>query len=137
MVTCHVEALDDPAPVVRKARDIGMRAGLAVNPATPVETVFPHLEDLDDVIVMSVRPGWAGQAFIPEVLPKIERVRREIDRRGLSIDVEVDGGIDPETGARCIGAGATVLAAASSIFKARDPAEVARTLAAVARQGGA
>lgn len=136
MVTCHVEALDDPAPVVRKARDIGMRAGLAVKPETPVETVFPHLEELDDVIVMSVRPGWAGQAFIPEVLSKIERVRGEIDRRGLSTDVEVDGGIDPETGARCISAGATVLAAASSIFKARDPAAAARTLAAVAREGG-
>jgi ribulose-phosphate 3-epimerase len=102
-----------------------------------VETVFPYLEDLDDVIVMSVRPGWAGQAFIPEVLPKIQLVRREIDRRGLSTDVEVDGGIDPATGARCIGAGATILAAASSIFKAQDPTEAARALAEVARQGGA
>jgi ribulose-phosphate 3-epimerase len=137
MVTCHVEVLEDPAPIVRKARDMKMRAGLAVNPDTPVETVFPHLDDLDDVIVMSVRPGWAGQAFIPEVLPKIELVRREIDRRGLSTDVEVDGGIDPATGARCIGAGATILAAASSIFKAGDPAEAARALAAVATQGGA
>jgi ribulose-phosphate 3-epimerase len=137
MVTCHVEALEDPAPVVRKARDMGMRAGLAVNPDTPVEAVFAHLDDLDDVIVMSVRPGWAGQAFIPEVLPKIERVRREIDRRGLSTDVEVDGGIDAGTGARCIDAGATVLAAASSIFKAEDPAEAARALAAVAKRGGA
>jgi ribulose-phosphate 3-epimerase len=114
-----------------------MRAGLAVNPDTPVETVFPHLDDLDDVIVMSVRPGWAGQAFIPEVLPKVELLRREIDRRGLPTDVEVDGGIDPATGARCIGAGATILAAASSIFKAGDPAEAARALAAVATQGGA
>ena len=137
MVTCHVEALEDPAPVVRKARDMGMRAGLAVNPDTPVEQVFPHLEDLDDVIVMSVRPGWAGQAFMPDVLPKIERVRREIDRRGLSTDVEVDGGIGLRTGAQCIEAGATVLAAASSIFKAQDPAEAARALAVVAKQGGA
>src|SRR5438093_6259461 len=137
MVTCHVEALDDPGPVVRKARDMGMRAGLAVNPDTPVEAVFPHLEDLDDVIVMSVRPGWAGQAFIPEVLPKVELVRREIDRSGLSTDVEVDGGLHPGTGARCIGAGARILAAASSIFKAEDPAEAARTLAAVAGRGGA
>jgi ribulose-phosphate 3-epimerase len=137
MVTCHVEALEDPAPIVRKARDMGMRAGLAVNPDTPVEAVFPHLDDLDDVIVMSVRPGWAGQAFIPEVLPKIEILRREIDRRGLPTDVEVDGGIDPGTGARCIGAGATILAAASSIFKAGDPSEAARALAAVATQGGA
>jgi ribulose-phosphate 3-epimerase len=135
MVTCHVEALDDPGPVVRKALGMGMRAGLAVNPDTPVESVFPHLDELDDVIVMSVRPGWAGQSFLPEVLPKIERLRGEIERRGLSTDVEVDGGINAETGARCIAAGATVLAAASSIFKAPDPADAARELAAVARGG--
>lgn len=137
MVTCHVEALEDPAPVIRKAREAGMRAGLAVNPDTPVETVFPHLENLANVIVMSVRPGWAGQAFIPEVLPKVEKVRGEIDRLGLPTDVEVDGGIDLETGARCMDAGATVLAVASSIFKARDPAEAAEALAAVVRGGSA
>lgn len=137
MVTCHVEALEDPAPVIRKAREAGMRAGLAVNPDTPVETVFPHLEDLANVIVMSVRPGWAGQAFIPEVLPKVEKVRGEIDRLGLPTDVEVDGGIDLETGARCMDAGATVLAVASSIFMARDPAEAAEALAAVVRGGSA
>jgi len=133
MVTCHVEALEDPAPVIRKAREAGMGAGLAVNPDTPVETVFPHLEDLANVIVMSVRPGWAGQAFMPEVLPKVEKVRGEIDRLGLLTDVEVDGGIDVETGARCIDAGATVLAVASSIFKAPDPAEAAAALATVIR----
>lgn len=133
MVTCHLEALDDPAPVLRKARDLGMRAGLAVNPDTPVDGAFPYLEDLDNLIVMSVHPGWAGQAFIPDALAKIESARAEIERRGLSVDVEVDGGIDPVTGRRCVDAGATVLAAASSIFKATDPAEAARELAAVAK----
>ncbi|MGH2658214.1 MAG: ribulose-phosphate 3-epimerase [Actinomycetota bacterium] len=133
MVTCHVEALVDPTPVIRKAREAGMGAGLAVNPDTAVETVFPHLEVLANVIVMSVRPGWAGQAFMPEVLPKVEKVRGEIDRRGLPTDVEVDGGIDVETGARCVDAGATVLAVASSIFKAPDPAEAAAALATMIR----
>jgi len=133
MVTCHVEALEDPTPVIRKAREAGMGAGLAVNPDTAVETVFPHLEVLANVIVMSVRPGWAGQAFMPEVLPKVEKVRGEIDRRGLPTEVEVDGGIDVETGARCVDAGATVLAVASSIFKAPDPAEAAAALATVIR----
>lgn len=133
MVTCHVEALEDPTAVIRKAREAGMGAGLAVNPDTAVETVFPHLEVLANVIVMSVRPGWAGQAFMPEVLPKVEKVRGEIDRRGLPTDVEVDGGIDVETGARCVDAGATVLAVASSIFKAPDPAEAAAALATVIR----
>lgn len=135
MVTCHLEALDDPEPVIRKARERGMRAGLAVNPDTPVVGVFPHLEQLDNVIVMSVQPGWAGQPFIEDALRKVEAARAEIQRLGLTVDVEVDGGINEQTGRRCIEAGATVLAAASSIFKAPDPAEAARALAAVARGG--
>jgi ribulose-phosphate 3-epimerase len=106
-----------------------MKAGLAVNPDTPVKEVFPYLETLDRVLVMSVNPGWAGQSFIEEALPKIEEVREEIDRRGLSVDVEVDGGINERTAPRCLAAGATVLAAASSIFKAPDPGEAARRLA--------
>ena len=133
MVTVHVEAVEDPDPVLRKARDLGLRTGLGVNPETPVEAVFPHLDGLDDVIVMSVNPGWAGQSFLPEALPKVEAARAEIDRRGLSTDVEVDGGVNEETGRRCVAAGATILAAASSIFKAGDPGEAARRLAAIAR----
>jgi ribulose-phosphate 3-epimerase len=133
MVTCHIEAVGEPAPVIRKAKDLGLRIGLAVNPETPVERLFPHLDELDNVLVMSVHPGWAGQSFLPEALPKIEAARSEIERRGLSIDVEVDGGINEETGRRCIAAGASVLAAASSIFKAPEPGEAARRLAEVAR----
>ena len=129
IVTAHVEATDDPARTIRKAENLGLRAGLAVNPGTEVTEVFPHLESLDRVLVMSVEPGWAGQQFLEEALPKVESVRKEIDRRGLSVDVEVDGGINEETGSRCIAAGATTLAAASSIFKAASPGDAARRLA--------
>jgi len=129
IVTCHVEAVEDPGPVVRQAASLGMRAGLAVNPDTPVEEVFPHLESLDRVLVMSVQPGWAGQRFIEGALPKIEAARTEIERQGLDVEVEVDGGIDETTGPRCVAAGATVLAAASSIFKTSDPADATRRLA--------
>jgi ribulose-phosphate 3-epimerase len=132
IVTCHVEAVEDPAKVIHKAGALGIRAGLAVNPATPVDELFPHLESLDRVLVMSVNPGWAGQPFLESALPKIERVRREIDRHGLDVEVEVDGGIDSATGPRCLAAGATVLAAASSIFKASDPADATRRLAEAA-----
>lgn len=135
VVTGHLEALSDPGPFLRKAGDLGMRVGLAVNPETPVDGLFPYLEGLDRVLIMSVNPGWAGQAFLPQAITKVEAVRREIDRRGLSVEIEVDGGINEETGRRCIRAGATVLAAASSIFKAPDPAEAARRLAEVARGG--
>lgn len=132
IVTCHVEAVgDDPGGVIRRAEAAGMRAGLAVNPETPVDRVFPYLESLDRVLVMSVRPGWAGQRFLDEALPKIEEARTTIDRLGLSVEVEVDGGINEETAPRCLSAGATVVAAASSIFKADDPSDAAARLASV------
>jgi ribulose-phosphate 3-epimerase len=134
VVTFHLEAATDPGGVVGLAGKHGMAAGIAVNPETEVDGVFRHLDRLDNVIVMTLyRTGWAGQPFNEEMLPKVEAVRKEIDRRGLSVDVVVDGGIGEETGRRCLAAGATVLAAASSVFKAEDPEDAARRLSAVAR----
>ncbi len=132
VVTWHIEAESDPRVAIRRATELGMRPGLAVNLETPVEALFPYLDDLDRVLIMSIRPGWAGQAFVEAALPKIRSVRDEIDRRGLSTEVEVDGGINEETGARSIAAGATVLTAATSIFGSDDPARSARRLARVA-----
>src|ERR671919_260769 len=130
----QIKAAAEPAAAVRRAGDLKMRPGIAVNPETPIESVFPHLEELDNVIVMTLaRTGWAGQPFQESSLPKIEAVRREIDRRGLDVDVVVDGGIDEESAPKCLAAGATVLAAASSIFKADDPAEATARLAELAR----
>ncbi|HEV8572663.1 MAG TPA: ribulose-phosphate 3-epimerase [Actinomycetota bacterium] len=137
IVTFHVEAAADPAAVVASAEERGMRAGIAVNPETGVDVLYPFLEALDNVIVMTLeRTGFAGQPFQDSSLRKIEAVRGEIDRRGLAVEVIVDGGINEESGRRCIAAGATVLAAASSIFKAADPAEAARRLAELARAEG-
>jgi ribulose-phosphate 3-epimerase len=133
IVTAHLEAVEDPAKAIARANELGMRAGLAVNPATPADRLTPFLESLDRVLIMSVNPGWAGQAFIEDALPKIEEVRGEIDRRGLSVEIEVDGGINERTAPRCLAAGATVLAAASSIYRAPDPAAAARTLAELAK----
>jgi ribulose-phosphate 3-epimerase len=131
IVTVHREAVEDPAKLIEHAGSLGMRVGLAVNPETPVEDAFPYLEGLDRVLVMSVNPGWAGQPFLEDALPKIEAARNEIDRQGLSVEIEVDGGINERSAPRCLAAGATVLAAASSIFKAPDPADAARRLAAL------
>jgi ribulose-phosphate 3-epimerase len=131
IVTVHREAVEDPAKLIEQAESLGLKTGLAVNPETPVDETFPYLERLDRVLVMSVNPGWAGQPFLEEALPKIESARREIDRMGLSVEIEVDGGINERSGPRCLAAGATVLAAASSIFKASDPAGAARRLAAL------
>ena len=135
IVTFHTEAARDPGAVIAEAETLGVRVGMGVNPETPVDAVFPHLDRLDNVIVMTLeKTGYAGQPFQESSLEKVESLRREIDRRGLGVDVVVDGGIDEESGRRCIGAGATVLAAASSVFGKDDPGAAARRLAAVARE---
>jgi ribulose-phosphate 3-epimerase len=137
MVTCHLETLEDPGETVAGARKHEFRVGLGLNPETPGDRVFPHLEDIDSVLVMTLyKTGYAGTPFNDDMLRKVEAVRSEIDRRGLSVDIEVDGGINEETGRRCIAAGATVLAAASSIFKADDVAVAAKQLAGAARGEG-
>jgi ribulose-phosphate 3-epimerase len=132
MVTCHYEAVFDTEDVVAAARGLGMGAGMAVNPETRAEVLFPYLDLVDNVIVMTLaRTGWAGQPFEDSNLAKIESLRKEIDRRGLHVDVEADGGINEDSGRRCVDAGATVLAAASSIFKREDPTGAARGLKAM------
>lgn len=134
LVTFHIEAAAEPRAVIRRADDLGMRPGIAVNPETDVDAVFPYLEGLDNVIVMTLaQTGFAGQPFQESSLPKIEALRKEIDGRGLDVDVVVDGGIDEKSAPRCLAAGATVLAAASSIFKAEDPAEATARLAELTR----
>jgi len=107
--------------------------GITLTMETPVEAVFPYLDDIDDVMLMSIRPGWAGQSLNPEVYPRLEAVRTEVDRRGLPVDVEVDGGVKVENAQASVDAGATVLISASGIFQTPDPAAAAATLAAIAR----
>jgi len=133
IVSFHHEAVDDPAPVIAKARGAGMRVGITLNLGTPVEAIFPYLSDLDDVMLMSIRPGWAGQELNPQVYPRLEAVRAEVDRRGLRTLVEIDGGVTLDNAQRAVDAGATVLVAASAIFRSPDPASAARELAAIAR----
>jgi ribulose-phosphate 3-epimerase len=137
IVTFHVEPVADPKVVIKEAVAMEMLPGVAINPETDIEGAFPYLDELDNVIVMTLqRTGYAGQPFQESSLGKIEALRKEIDGRGLSVDIVVDGGINAETGRRCISAGATVIAAASSMFRAGDPVESARKLAEAARGGG-
>ena len=133
MVSFHVEAVADLAPVIDKARGLGMGVGITMNMETPVETVFPYLDAVDDVMLMSIPPGWSGQPLDPAVFPRIEAVRVEIDRRGLSADVEIDGGVKLDNARRCVDAGASVLVAASAVFRAPDIAAAARDLKAIAQ----
>ena len=130
-ITFHPEAVADPAAVLAAIRAAGCRAGMSVKPATPAEALFPYLDQLSIALVMSVEPGFGGQKFMPQALDKIAALRAECRRRGLSAEIEVDGGIDPDTGARCAAAGAGLLVAGSAVFGAPDKAAAVRALTAL------
>lgn len=115
-VIVHIEACEHAYRDLTHIRDLGIYNGIALNPGTPVSAVEAALEVSDLVLVMSVNPGWGGQKFIPSALGKIEQLRNIIDKRGLSTLIEVDGGIDAETGAKCVKAGVDVLVSGSYIF---------------------
>lgn len=122
LITVHVEAEHDVAETLRQIRAAGCQAGLALNPATPIEAVRPYLELIDLLLCMTVVPGFGGQAFMPEVMPKVETAARWREELGLKYHIEVDGGIDAKTAAVCGAAGANVFVAGSSTFKAPDMA---------------
>lgn len=135
----HAEVSGDARALIGSIKEKGCSAGLALNPETPfmgVELgVEEGLDELDLLLCMTVNPGFGGQGFLEEVLPKIEEASRALTARGLSVDIEVDGGINPVTAARAKEAGANVFVAGNSIFRDKDPAEAARALAeSVGRQ---
>ncbi len=131
--TVHVE-VGDSAPLLAEAKGLGLRAGLAVNPETPFDAIDPYLADVDLVLCMTVHPGFGGQSFMQEVVPKIARTRQELDRRGLTADLEVDGGIDEDTAPVVVRAGARVLVAGSAIFDDPRPWDAARRIRTVAEE---
>ncbi|MBQ7541223.1 MAG: ribulose-phosphate 3-epimerase [Clostridia bacterium] len=119
-ITFHIEAADDPAAVLDAIRALGCRAAVSVKPATPAEAVFPLLEKADMVLVMTVEPGFGGQSFMGDMCEKIRALRHECTKRGLSTDIEVDGGIDEITVADAAAAGANVFVAGSAVFRSAD-----------------
>jgi ribulose-phosphate 3-epimerase len=122
LITVHVEAEHDVAATLRRIRAAGRQAGLALNPATPLAAVEPFLDRIDLLLCMTVVPGFGGQAFMPEVLEKITAAARLRESGNLSFHIEVDGGIDAVTAAACYAAGANVMVAGSSTFRAPDMA---------------
>jgi len=120
IIEVHVEAEQELRETLKLIRDHGKKAGLAINPPTPVQNIFQYLTDIDLLLIMSVNPGFGGQSFIPEVLPKIGLAKKEMERQGCEVPVEIDGGINAETGELAARAGADILAAGTSVFKAPD-----------------
>lgn len=128
LATVHIEVFPDPSEVASMARDVGLGFGLVINPPTPFEAIEPFIELADMVVVMSVHPGFGGQAFMESVLPKVERIRNFVDSAGLLTDIEIDGGIDPGTIRPAREAGADVFVAGTSVFRAPDPVLAVREL---------
>jgi ribulose-phosphate 3-epimerase len=117
LIVFHVEADDEPDAVIRAIRATGRAPGLALNPETPTDAVLPFLERIELLLVMTVHPGWGGQAFMHDVLPKLSALRAEIERRGLSLPIGVDGGVNLETIGPARAAGGEVLVTGSALYR--------------------
>ncbi len=128
MLTVHYEACTHLHRVVEQIKSAGMKAGVALNPHTPVSLLEDIVSDADMILIMSVNPGFGGQRFIENSVEKVVRLREMIDRKGASAWIQVDGGVNVETGRRLVEAGADVLVAGSAVFRSDDPARVIREL---------
>ena len=124
MISFHLNATKDPAAVLRRIRSYGVKAGLVINPDLPVESLFPYLAEADFILLMSVFAGFGGQKFIEATYERIRTLKAEIERQGLDIPIQVDGGVSASNAASLAEAGATILVAGSAVFKAEDPAAV-------------
>lgn len=120
IITFHAEADSDIEKTIDLILDSGKKAGLSVKPKTPVEAVYPYLDKLSMVLVMTVEPGFGGQSFMEDMMPKVSAVRSEIDRRGLDVDIQVDGGINKDTISIAAKAGANVFVSGNAIFSSDD-----------------
>ena len=127
LISFHLEAADqsgkDPKEIISLIKSCGAKAGLAINPDVPVERLFPYIEDVDFFLIMSVFAGFGGQKFIEDSIGRIKVLKAEMDRRGVVKDIEVDGGVSASNAKILAEAGATMLVAGSSVFKAENPAE--------------
>ncbi|MBU7592073.1 ribulose-phosphate 3-epimerase [Metabacillus halosaccharovorans] len=128
IITVHVEACTHLHRTLQLIKSEGVKSGVVLNPHTPIESIVHVLEDVDMVLFMTVNPGFGGQTFIPQVLPKIKRLANIVKEKNLSIDIEVDGGVNEETAKLCVEAGANVLVAGSFIYNNPDRQQAIQTL---------
>lgn len=123
-LTVHIEACTHLHRNIQQIKSLGMKAGVAVNPHTPVSLLKDIIGDIDLVCLMSVNPGFGGQSFIPQTLVKIRELRNMIDEKGLNVDIEIDGGVTLDNAKSIVEAGATVLVAGNTVFRAPNPTEM-------------
>lgn len=136
IITFHYEATDDPAAVIEQIKQAGCRAGISIKPRTNPDVLFPLLDRVDHVLVMTVEPGFGGQKLIPATLGNVRAIREELTRRGITtVDVATDGGITPDNIAEVAASGANVFVAGSSVFRSDDAAAAIASLRARALSG--
>ncbi|MFH2067855.1 MAG: ribulose-phosphate 3-epimerase [Candidatus Omnitrophota bacterium] len=128
LILFHIETVPQPKKLLKEIKAGGVKTGLVLNPATAVNTLLPYLDSIDQVLVMSVNPGFGGQEFIPGALNKIAALDAERRKRGLSFEIEVDGGVNPKTGALCRKAGVDILVAGTYLFRAKNIREAVQSL---------
>lgn len=133
-VTFHLEAAKAPVRLAREIRSMGARVAVALRPATPVEPLADILTEFDQILIMTVEPGFGGQSFLDVMLPKIRRTRELIDASGADVWLQIDGGVSTETIARAAEAGADTFVAGSAVYKTEDPDAAVRTLRGIAEQ---
>ena len=131
ILTVHYEACPHLHRNIQQIKSLGMQAGIALNPHTPVELLKDILQDVDMVLLMSVNPGFGGQSFIPHTINKIKRMREMIDEQLLNVKIEIDGGVTLDNAQMIIEAGADILVAGSTVFKAKDPIQTIAALKAI------
>ena len=124
MISFHLNATEDPDAVLAAIRESGAKAGLVINPDIPVESLYPHLKNCDYILLMSVFAGFGGQKFIEDTYQRVRTLKAEIDRHGLEIPIEVDGGVSASNAAALAASGAEILVAGSAVFKAESPKEI-------------
>ncbi len=121
LINFHIESAAPVAETLAQIHALGKQAALTLKPKTPAEAVFPYLDQVEMVLVMTVEPGFGGQKFMADMMPKVRALREEIDRRGLSVKIQVDGGVAAATAPQCAEAGADIAVVGSALFNAEDP----------------
>lgn len=134
IITFHIEAAKDIKATIDKIKEAGCKPAISIKPDTPAEVVFPYLNELYMVLVMTVEPGFGGQSFMPETMPKVKAIREEANKRNIDLRIQVDGGIDDKTVTEATRNGADVLVAGSYVFKAQDRSDPIKTLRAKANK---
>lgn len=128
IITFHIESMSEPNMTIQKIHDRGLKAGLVIKPGTPAEAVYPYLSELYMVLVMTVEPGFGGQEFMEDMMPKVTAIKAECKKRGLDVLVEVDGGISEKTISAAVKAGVDISVSGTGVFKADDTAAAIKAL---------